>query len=371
MRADTRRRDGRLRSRTGQFVEKAKGVQRAAGAAFTPAGALCWILARVLLCLFATCWVSTFGGGPQDVVRFAVIGDSGTGKKPQYRIARQMLAWHDRLPFDLTLMLGDNIYGGLFGLGGGERKDFAKKFDKPYAALLKRGVVFRAALGNHDLEHHHGRDLVAAYDRFHIEDPRGYYRFTAGVVRKGTGVLGGEVAAAEPAPLVEFLVLNTVRLKKGDADQLVWLKKSLQRSRARWRIAYGHHPLYSTGRRHGADLRLRKQLEPLLSGQEQQKGLQRVQVVLAGHDHIYERFQPRKKVVFFVCGSSGKLARKDARPSRALAASEDRRRVFMLWEAGPEQLRFWAINEYGQAFDCGTIGTEGEVESGPCPPNPQ
>src|SRR5579884_1388107 len=47
-----------------------------------------------------------------DAVTFAVIGDSGTGDRVQYDLARQMVAAHGRVPFDLVLMLGDNIYGG-------------------------------------------------------------------------------------------------------------------------------------------------------------------------------------------------------------------------------------------------------------------
>ncbi len=262
-----------------------------------------------------------------------------------------MAAWHERLPFDLVLMLGDNIYGGLFGIGGGNQDDFAKKFDRPYAELLTRGVIFRAVLGNHDARHRNGQDLIEAYDRFHIEGPQGYYNFTAG--------LNAKKQAA--APLVEFFVLNTTRLEKNkqDPEQLAWLEQALSRSRARWRIVYGHHPLYSTGKRHGGDAGLRKKLESLLTDEG-------VQVVLAGHDHIYQRFHPQGGIVYFVCGSSGKLRRGNAGPSPLVAAVEDRQRVFMLWEATVKELRFRAINEQGQAFDCGAVGSNLRVEQIPC-----
>jgi predicted phosphodiesterase len=165
----------------------------------------------------------------------------------------------------------------------------------------------------------------------------------------------------EAAPLVEFFVLNTTRLEKDkqDPEQLAWLEQVLSRSRARWRIVYGHHPLYSTGKRHGGDARLRKKLESLLTGEG-------VQVVLAGHDHIYQRFHPQGGIVYFVCGSSGKLRRGNAGPSPLVAAVEDRQRVFMLWEATVEELRFRAINEQGQAFDCGAVGSSLRVEQIPC-----
>ncbi|MDA2923718.1 metallophosphoesterase, partial [Acidobacteria bacterium AH-259-L09] len=319
-------------------------------------------------------------GGEKAEVRFAVIGDSGTGGKYQYRIAREMVAWHNRLPYNLTLMLGDNIYGGFLGQGGGNKKDFEKKFDRPYAELLARGVIFRAALGNHDMNRREGRDLIEAYDRFHIDGKHGYYSFTEGKFAPG---FSSEVSAGEKkrAPLIEFLVLNTERLKKGDPAQITWLKQALAASRARWRIVYAHHPLYSTGKGwfHGGNEDLRQQLEPLFLGSSRKSSSRRtepslvdpmpeprVHVVLAGHDHIYQRFHPQKGVFHFVCGSSGKLSRNGAGYSPQVAAIEDQRRVFMLWEVTPRELRFSAINEKGQAFDCGFIGGPGRLETVSC-----
>ncbi|PYR26680.1 MAG: hypothetical protein DMF98_08235 [Acidobacteria bacterium] len=79
-----------------------------------------------------------------DSVKFAAIGDNGTGDRPQYEIAQQMTDAHRTFPFDLVIMLGDNMYGGQ------RPGDFVKKFEQPYAALLSAGVRFQASLGNHD-----------------------------------------------------------------------------------------------------------------------------------------------------------------------------------------------------------------------------
>ncbi len=383
-------------------------------------GFLCFVCFLGFLC------ISALSAQQPAAIRFAVIGDSGTGGQHQYRIAEQMAAWHQRLPYDLVLMLGDNIYGAYWG--GGNKKYFEAKFDRPYAELLARGVLFRAALGNHDAREAGGRDLIEAYDRFHIDGPQGYYSFTAGEwvpaagalqlrsprlrfprLRSGQAGQAGQAAGLnakkqEVAPLVEFFVLNTMRLEKDkqDPEQLAWLEQALSRSRARWRIVYGHHPLYSTGKRHGGDARLRKKLEPLLLGEatggspsapppasapfgfaqgkrdrlrtspwpeprgQDESPAPRVQVVLAGHDHIYQRFHPQGGIVYFVCGSSGKLRRGNARPSPRVAAVEDQQRVFMLWDATAEELRFRAINQQGQAFDCGVIRRTGRVEERKC-----
>ena len=46
-----------------------------------------------------------------EPVRFAVIGDNGTGDQPEFDVARQMVASRAQMPFDFVLMLGDNLYG--------------------------------------------------------------------------------------------------------------------------------------------------------------------------------------------------------------------------------------------------------------------
>lgn len=78
------------------------------------------------------------GAGAQDLgfsneanaVRFAVIGDSGTGGNRQKAIADRMASVRKDFPFEFVLMLGDNIYGAE------KQRDFQRKFERPYAPLL-------------------------------------------------------------------------------------------------------------------------------------------------------------------------------------------------------------------------------------------
>src|SRR6188768_1494574 len=77
-------------------------------------------------------------------VHFGVLGDTGTGSSSQQRVADRLAAMRNQFPFDMVLLLGDNLYGG------SSQRDYASKFEKPYAALLNNNVKFYAALGNHD-----------------------------------------------------------------------------------------------------------------------------------------------------------------------------------------------------------------------------
>ncbi len=73
-------------------------------------------------------------------VKFAVIGDSGTGDRPQFDIAQQMTAARARFPFELVIMLGDNMYGRQ------QPQDFVDKFERPYAgAPPGRRLLLRVA----------------------------------------------------------------------------------------------------------------------------------------------------------------------------------------------------------------------------------
>ena len=245
-------------------------------------------------------------------VRLAVIGDSGTGEKEQFEVAQQMTACHNAFPFAFVVMLGDNIYGGH------EPSDFKRKFEDPYAPLLDAGVKFYASLGNHDVTNER------FYKPFNMDGKR-YYSFKRGNA--------------------EFFVLDSNYM---DPDQLAWIEETLTESNARWKICYFHHPLYSDGKTHGPDLDLRKLVEPIFVSHG-------VNVVLAGHEHCYERVQPQKGIYYFVLGSSGQLRYHNLQPSDEIAKGFDTDRVFALMEIAGEELYFQAVSRTGETVDTGVL----------------
>jgi predicted phosphodiesterase len=245
----------------------------------------------------------------QDSVRFAVIGDMGTGDKPQFEIAAQMEAAREKTRFDFVLTLGDNIYGA---------KDMKKKFEDPYKPLLDAGVKFYASLGNHD------NPNERFYKPFNMGEKR-YYNF-----KKGNA---------------EFFALDSNYM---DPDQTAWLDKTLHDSSAAWKICYFHHPLYSDGKFHGPDTDLRARLEPIF----QAGG---VKVVLSGHEHLYERIKPHAGIYYFVLGNSGELRTHNLKPSPEIAKGFDTDRDFLLMEIAGDQLYFQTISRTGETIDSGVI----------------
>jgi hypothetical protein len=247
-------------------------------------------------------------------LKFGVLGDFGTGDREQYQLAEQMARLRTRFPLELVVTTGDNMYGSE---GPG---DFRRKFEIPYKPLLDAGVKFYASLGNHDSR---GQRF---YKLFHMEG-RLYYTFS-------------------PKADVRFFALDSTY---PTPEQIAWVGKELQASGSDWKIAFFHHPLYSSGDRHGSDVRLRQVLEPLFLKHN-------VSVVFTGHDHFYERVLPQKGIAYFVVGSGGKLRDGNIEENSGLTAKGfDTDLAFLAAEIAGDELYFNAISRLGQIVDSGVI----------------
>jgi len=251
-------------------------------------------------------------GEHSDSLKLAVIGDNGTGEPPQYEVAQRMVEVRARFPFELVLMLGDNMYGRQ------APQDFIVKFERPYQPLLNAGVEFFATLGNHD------RPTNRSYGPFGMGGQR-YYTYARRNVR--------------------FIVLDTNQM---DTTQLRWAEQTLRAAEEPWKICYFHHPLYSDAGRHGSNVDLRVLMEPILVNNG-------VQVVLSGHEHVYERLKPQKGITYFVAGSSGQLRKGDLASAPDMAAGFDTDRAFMIVDITGDEFSFQVISRGGTTVDSGVI----------------
>ena len=222
---------------------------------------------------------------------------------------------HDAFPYELVILVGDNLYGS-------ERpQDFKKKFEIPYKPLLDAGVKFYASLGNHDAREQR-------YYKLFNMDGKLYYTF------KGS------------KQSVRFYALESTYM---DPDQIVWFEKELRNSDSAWKIPYFHHPPYSSGDRHGSDARLREVLEPLFIKYN-------VSVVFTGHDHFYERTKPQKNIVYFVVGSGGKLRQGNIdKQSGITAAGNDTDYAFLAAEVNGDEMWFNTVSRQARVIDSGAI----------------
>lgn len=200
------------------------------------------------------------------IARLAVVGDVGTGDQHEWETAGFMVESGASDPFDALILLGDNVYPN----GDPERLD-ATVFD-PFAPILEAGADLLAVLGNHDVRNGNGPGQVAR-----LGMPHNWYSVQIGPV----------------------LLIGLDSNRVDDAAQLRWLEETLAEATVSTIIAAMHHPAYSAGY-HGSTPNVQEVWVPLF----EQHG---VDLVLAGHDHDYQRSVPIGGVTYFVSGGGAKL----------------------------------------------------------------
>lgn len=227
-----------------------------------------------------------------DRVSFAALGDNGSGGRQAMAVADRMAEVYRDRPFGLVALLGDICYYGNFE----DRYDDV--FRRPMTPLIDAGVSFELAIGNHDADLHHSDEGLAEIEaelRL-LGTPGHYYSSTHG-----------------PA---DFFYLDSSvpgLLGDGSSEQLEWLDDTLGSADNQWKVVALHHPPYSSGE-HGSTPGFDEVLQPLLARHH-------VDLVLAGHDHHYERTHPIDGTTYVVSGGGCKTTGVASRDFTAVAES--------------------------------------------------
>ncbi len=251
-----------------------------------------------------------------DSVKFIAIGDTGTGTRQQQELAKLMLDCHAVFPYDFVILMGDNMYGAE------KPEDFKKKFEDVYKPIIDKGVKFYASLGNHD------ESIQRNYEFFNMKGEE-YYKF-----KKGD---------------VTFYALNSNYMNK---DQLNWIHSEMGTDTSKWKIAFMHHPPYSSGGKHGSSLGVRKVTEPLFV----QHG---INAVFTGHEHFYERIKPQQGIYYFISGAGGKLRKGDVKRGSPLTVKAyDNDLSFMLVEIDKDLMHFQVISRTGETVDAAALARQ-------------
>ncbi|MBE0657583.1 MAG: metallophosphoesterase [Bryobacteraceae bacterium] len=277
---------------------------------------------------------------------FLVFGDFGNGSGDQRKIAEAMArvvkerAATER-PIRFILSTGDNIYSvipGIWLAGSGDRDaDWVPRFFAPYKEMLG-SIPMYPILGNHDGNESEKRgDLDVYLDNFFFPGnrPARWYTFN----------FGG---------LIDFFALDTTRnTERGPkapvwlagGEQHKWAERALRGSRAPWKLAYMHHPIFNAGPGHDEEKNYERMKHFLdLFGETG------VQAVFQGHEHNLQISRSNERghgIRFFVTGAGGELRRGDVRAKmesnniEAWAAQ----RHFLIVDAGPDRLTVTAAGD--------------------------
>jgi hypothetical protein len=249
----------------------------------------------------------------QASVRVLALGDFGDSSPRQQRVAEAIRRFHGPQRFDLAVTVGDNFYPA--GMAGPNDRRWDQDFEKVYGGL---GIPFFATLGNHDwvLADSPASEIAHTGVAGHWRMPAERYTFVAG-----------------PA---QFFAIDTNLISRA---QLEWLDRELGLSTARWKIVYGHHPIYSHGA-HGDEPAVRDNVLPLLRG--------RANLYLCGHEHDLQVLRPEDGVHFVVAGGGGAPTRPITPGPRSQFASS--RNGFAVLDIIADQLTVQLVGDDGRTL---------------------
>lgn len=222
--------------------------------------------------------------GTEQKVTIWALGDMGMGTEAQKSVYQQYLKYTNKTHTDLWLLLGDNAYAQ------GYDWEFQQRFFEYYQndRLMKQTVIFPSP-GNHD--------YTPTTNRI-IEDPiLDYFKIfnmptngeVGGIPSKSKAYYSYDYAN------IHFISLDSYGIEaldkylySPDSKQMKWLEEDLKANKQKWTIVYWHHPPYTMGSRNSdteSELKsIRQNVVPVL---EKYK----VDLVLNGHSHVYERSQ--------------------------------------------------------------------------------
>jgi hypothetical protein len=251
---------------------------------------------------------------PEPVVGLLAIGDFGVGGPPQQQLGDAMWRFEARNPARVLVTLGDNDYREAPAA-------FRTAWLESFGWLRPAGVAVAGSLGNHDVRVQRGR-----YQFGVLSMPGPYYRRLLGDV--------------------ELFVLDSNAVT---GRQTAWLARALAESTALWKVAVFHHPAFTCGAYRGHPTIVRRWV-PLF----ERYG---VQLALAGHDHNYQRFVPRRGVGYVVHGGGvGSYYRVAACPRgypRRIRGRREHGWLYLVF--GETRAIGWSVNISGRRTDRFTL----------------
>ncbi len=213
-------------------------------------------------------------GTPQRFVTW-IVGDSGNGSPEQAAVRDAMLSFTSGDPPDLFLHVGDMAYNN------GTDIEFTENFFAPYAGILQRTVCW-PSIGNHEADNSDSPTQSGPY----------YAAYILPTLAEAGGLASGtEAYYSFDYANAHFVCLDSHDTPRGTSDaMLTWLQDDLLATDQEWLIAFWHHPPYTKGSHDSDDfadsggrmIDMRVNALPILEAAG-------VDLVLAGHSHIYER----------------------------------------------------------------------------------
>jgi tartrate-resistant acid phosphatase type 5 len=208
-------------------------------------------------------------------IRVLAIGDFGNGSEAQKKTAAAMVQYNRAKPSDFGITVGDNFTPS--GMTSPSDPRWKTQWEDLYSPMK---ITFYPTFGNHDWVDPASPAAEISYSSQAADwkMPAPYYTYVAGPV--------------------QFFAIDTGPAGDMSAAQIRWLQTELEKSQARWKVVYGHHPPYAAAPGTGENATVIRELMPVLAG--------RADVYIAGHYHSLEHLKPVDGVNLYISGGGGR-----------------------------------------------------------------
>lgn len=275
---------------------------------------------------------------PDDALSFLVVGDFGrNGYHHQADVARRMDEAAEALDAEFVVTTGDNFYDN--GVASPQDPLIQSAFERVYDGSFLQ-IDWLVALGNH--EYRGNVDALIEYSRVsrRWNLPARYY---------------ARSFALEDGQRVEFFVIDTSPFiseyyheeqyakavaAQDTTAQLEWLEAALSASTARWKIAVGHHPMATGGRRRDDPREIMATFRPIF----ERHG---VDAYFSGHEHDLQHIVFESGPEQFISGAGASVRPTGELPETRFAASVS---GFMTASVTPGELTVQAIDWQGNVL---------------------
>jgi hypothetical protein len=223
--------------------------------------------------------------GAGDIARCGPTSDEETG-----RLVVDIFNFYEAQQIPVTVFTaGDNAYPI------GATADFRFCYDSAWGMFK---TITRPSPGNHEYLRLEARPYFAYFGKTAGERGQGFYHYQ---------LAGWDIYSLNSEVLHRPIAPNTVRFyRRLRAEQFEWLDQQLERSSAKCSLAYWHHPRFNSGDEYGNDTLVNPLWRRLYAAG--------AEVIVAGHEHLYERFKPLRAdgqvddehgIVEFLVGTGG------------------------------------------------------------------
>ncbi|WP_258103060.1 metallophosphoesterase [Marinoscillum sp. MHG1-6] len=248
-----------------------------------------------------------------DAIHFYVFGDFGrNGLDGQSEMAHMMDTVSTVLPPDFIVGTGDNFYPD--GVTSTSDAHWTSSFENIYSSANGLNCLWYMTLGNHD---YHG-SIQAQIDYSDLSGrwtlPSNYYY--KDFEKNGTFM---RIVFLDTNPFIDPYYsegkLKDKVILQDTTYRIQWMDSLFSDETKNWKIAVGHHPIYSGDSRTDEMLSIRNHLTSHFDSNG-------VNIYFNGHEHVIHHAKAEGPTHYITSGTGSKVSAAPSIPETVFAASE-------------------------------------------------